>query len=423
MSGRPVRVALFPDSLNEINGVANTCRNWVNYVHRNQFPMLVVSAAGKTEFRQEGTISRLDLQRGPLAFSVEKDLGFDPTLVLFRYHKMVAKALREFRPEVVHITGPGDIGMMGAMIAHNLGIPIAASWQTNIHEYAARRADLILPRWLSGNPRATLLQTIERLSFRLAVLYYKAGRFHYAPNQELIDKLSAATGRPCSLMERGVDLAMFNPAHRTRVNDGQFVIGYVGRLSTEKKVRSFAGLAKAVQAAGYHHVKFVFVGHGAEEQWLSQNIPNVEMTGVLRGDALSRAYANMDLFAFYSETDTFGNVVLEALASGVPAVVTDKGGPKYIVDHERCGFVCPSDEEFNASVLRLIAGSSLQCDMAVAARQRAQRASWDAVFDSVYDAYRRHLPNPEATEHSARFPADLDSAAPQSLPLQAQKQD
>jgi glycosyltransferase involved in cell wall biosynthesis len=328
----------------------------------------------------------------------------------------VADALREFRPEVVHITGPSDIGMMGAITAHKLGIPVAASWQTNIHEYAARRASLILPRWFSGEPRARLLQTIEDLSFRLAVLYYKAARFHYAPNQELIDKLSAASGRPCSLMERGVDLAMFNPAHRSRGNDGQFVIGYVGRLSTEKNVRSFAGLAKAVEAAGYDHVKFVFVGHGAEQEWLSKNIPNVEMTGVLRGEALSRAYANMDLFAFYSETDTFGNVVLEALASGVPAVVTDKGGPKFIVDHERCGFVCPTEEDFNASALRLIASPSLQCDMAVAARQRAQRASWDAVFDSVYDAYRSHLPNPEEAAGSARFHSELDSA-PETLPL------
>jgi len=423
MSGRPVRVALFPDSLNEINGVANTCRNWAAYVHRNQFPMLLVSAAGKTEFRQEGTISRLDLKRGPISFSVEKDLRFDVALALHQHHKMVADALREFRPEVVHITGPGDIGMMGAITARKLGIPVAASWQTNIHEYAARRADLILPRWFSGAPRSRLLQTIEDLSFRLAVLYYKAGRFHYAPNQELIDKLSAASGRPCSLMERGVDLAMFNPAHRSRGNDGQFVIGYVGRLSTEKNVRSFAGLAKAVKAAGYDHVKFVFVGHGAEQEWLSKNIPNVEMTGVLRGEALSRAYANMDLFAFYSETDTFGNVVLEALASGVPAVVTDKGGPKFIVDHERSGFVCPTAEDFNASVLRLIASPALQCDMAIAARQRAQRASWDAVFDSVYDAYRRHLPNPEEAAGTARFHETLGAAVPGSLPLQTPKLD
>ena len=147
------------------------------------------------------------------------------------------------------------------------------------------------------------------------------------------------------------------------------------------------------------------------------------MTGVLRGEALSRAYANMDLFAFYSETDTFGNVVLEALASGVPAVVTDKGGPKFIVEHERCGFVCPSEEEFNASALRLIASSALQCDMAIAARQRAQRASWDSVFDSVYDAYRRHLPNPVEVEGSGQFHEKRDSATPGSLPLQAQKLD
>src|SRR5208282_2506478 len=238
----------------------------------------------------------------------------------------------------------------------------------------------------------------------------------------LIDKLSGATHKPCSLMERGVDLTMFNPAHRDRTSDGEFVIGYVGRLSTEKKVRSFAGLAEAVKAAGYNHVKFVFVGQGSEDQWLRRHIPDARLTGVLRGPALSRAYANMDLFAFYSETDTFGNVVLEALASGVPAVVTDKGGPKFIVDHERCGFVCSTEEEFNASVLRLIGSSSLQSDMAVAARQRAQRASWDAVFDSVYDAYRRHLPKPEEAVSTARFHGEIDSA-PGSLPLQVQKLD
>ncbi len=141
-----------------------------------------------------------------------------------------------------------------------------------------------------------------------------------------------------------MDATMFSPTHRDRGEDGQFVIGYVGRLSTEKKVRSFAALSHAVKAAGYDHVKFVFVGHGSEEQWLRQHVPDAEMTGVLRGPALSRAYANMDAFAFYSETDTFGNVVLEALASGVPAVVTDKGGPKFIVEHQRSGFICPNDE-------------------------------------------------------------------------------
>jgi glycosyltransferase involved in cell wall biosynthesis len=307
--------------------------------------------------------------------------------------------------------------MLGAAAAHSLGIPLAASWHTNVHEYAARRAGGNLPRWISGAPRASLLRAIEDVSFRLTALFYSVARFHFAPNTELIDKLRNATRKPCSLMERGVDLAQFHPSHRTRPNDGRFVIGYVGRLSTEKKVRSFAALARAVKQAGYSHVKFVFVGHGGEEPWLRRHIPEAGMTGVLRGAPLSRAYANMDLFAFYSETDTFGNVVLEALASGVPAVVTDKGGPKFIVEHERNGFVCSSEEQFNASVLRLVASSSLQRDMAVAARQRAERASWDAVFDAVYETYRRELPHTEDAVTPGRFRSTLASGAPQSFPL------
>jgi len=409
MLERPVRVALFPDSLNEVNGVANTCRNFVAYAKRTGSPMLLVSVNERVGVIQDGSVTRFDLQRGDFSFAVEKDLGYD--LAFFRYYRRVVDAVRQFNPDVLHITGPNDVGMLGAAVAHDLGIPLAASWHTNVHEYAARRSDRILPRLISGNARAWLLQTIEDVSFRLTAYFYQVARFHFAPNQELIDKLHGATHKPCVLMERGVDLAEFSPIHRDRADDGQFVIGYVGRLSTEKKVRSFAALASAVKKAGYKHVKFVFVGQGGEEQWLRQHIPDAELTGVLRGPALSRAYANMDLFAFFSETDTFGNVVLEALASGVPAVVTDKGGPKFIVEHERCGFVCGNDEEFIASVLRLISSNSLQCDMTVAARQRAERASWDAVFDAVYETYRRELPGVRESA-PARFRRPLVSIVP-----------
>jgi glycosyltransferase involved in cell wall biosynthesis len=398
-----VRVALFPDSLNEVNGVANTCRHFVAYAQRTASPMLLVCAAETTGATQDGSVTRLGLKRSPVSFALEKDLRFD--LALFRHYRRVINALREFNPDVVHITGPNDIGMLGAAAAHDLGIPVAASWHTNVHEYAARRLDRLLPRTISGKTRAKLLQLIEDQSFRLAAYYFQVARFHFAPNRELTSKLHDATRKPCSLMERGVDLAMFNPAHRRRGDNGQFVIGYVGRLSTEKKVRSFAELARAVESAGYHHVKFVFVGHGSEEPWIRKNIPNAEMTGVLRGAALSGAYADMDMFAFYSETDTFGNVVLEALASGVPAVVTDKGGPKFIVENNRSGFVCTSSEQFTASALRLIASKTLQRDMAVAARERATRASWDSVFGAVYEAYRRELPQLAKSARTASIAA------------------
>lgn len=389
MNSTTPRVALFPDSLNEINGVANTCRHFADYAQRHERPLLIVHGGANDDAREDGTVRYVCLPRGRISFRLEKDLRFD--LAFARHLARVQDELRAFRPHLVHITGPSDMGMLGAIAAHRLGIPVAASWHTNVHEYAARRADRVLPRWLlRRRQRAQLLRWIEATSFRLAALYFDIARFHFAPNQELIDRLQAATHKPCWLMERGVDLDLFNPAQRTRGRDGEFVIGYVGRLSPEKKIRSFAPLAATLAAAGHRPVRFVFVGHGSEEAWLRANLPAAQLTGVLRGEALSHAYANFDLFVFFSETDTFGNVVLEALASGVPAVVSDQGGPKFIVDAD-CGMVCANDAEFAQAAQRLSENAPLQQAMAHAARQRAERASWDAVFDAVYRAYRHEL--------------------------------
>ena len=118
-------------------------------------------------------------------------------------------------------------------------------------------------------------------------------------------------------------------------------------------------------------------------------MPN--FTGVLRGEALARAYANMDVFVFPSKTDTYGNVVLEALASGVPAVVTDGGGPRFIVRPGETGFVARNLEEFCASIQNLAMRPAQRESMRAAARTQAMTASWDAVFESVYAGYEYGL--------------------------------
>ena len=107
---------------------------------------------------------------------------------------------------------------------------------------------------------------------------------------------------------------------------------------------------------------------------------------MLRGNDLARAYANMDLFVFPSHTDTFGNVVLEALASGVPAVVTPDGGPRYIVKDGETGLIA-TDDEFSDAVARLMLDRPLHAQMRSAARLYALSASWDAVFEGVYSTY------------------------------------
>src|SRR5262249_35330092 len=152
-------------------------------------------------------------------------------------------------------------------------------------------------------------------------------------------------------MQRGVQADLFCPARRT-VHDGIFRIGFVGRLSPEKNVRFLAKLETALSESGARDFLIVVVGDGKERAWLEWNLRDGTFTGVLRNEALAEAYANLDLFVFPSTTDTFGNVVLEALASGVPAVVMDKGGPQYLIDHDVTGFIARDEHEFIRFVLR-----------------------------------------------------------------------
>jgi glycosyltransferase involved in cell wall biosynthesis len=114
---------------------------------------------------------------------------------------------------------------------------------------------------------------------------------------------------------------------------------------------------------------------------------------VLKGDDLARAYANMDVFAFPSFTDTFGNVILEALSSGVPAVVTNGGGPKFLVQSGVTGFVAENDAAFIRAILELLNDGDRLQRMKAAAREYACSISWDRVFERVYDAYNETLFN------------------------------
>ena len=191
-------------------------------------------------------------------------------------------------------------------------------------------------------------------------------------------------------MLRGVDTESFSPRKRT-VSDGVFRFGFVGRLRAEKNVRLLADLEKELLKAGKTNFKFLIVGEGNEREWLENNLKNAEFTGFLEGEQLSEAYANMDVFVFPSETDAFGNVVQEANASGVPSIVTNHGGPKFIVKHGETGFVAENADEFVKFSLELMENPEKHGKMKSAAREFALSRSWDAVFESIYDAYAESI--------------------------------
>ena len=390
-----LRVAYFPDSFHEVNGVAHTSRHFEEFARRRDLPFLCVRAGDRAQaVIEEGNVWTLERPRSFLSFVLEKDLRLDPAF--FRHIPLISEVLERFKPDLIHITGPSEIGILGAGLAHHLRIPLAASWHTNIHEYAARRAEWFL-RLLPKDRSTAAGQKIEGLAMATAARFYSMAQVLFAPNPELCALLGRTTGRPCHLMPRGVDAQLFCPAKRTRERDdrerdnGERVLGFVGRLSIEKNIGLLAKIQEELDSRGVKNFRFLIVGHGGDEAWLRERLPQAEFAGVLRGEALATAYANMDLFVFPSHTDTFGNVVLEALASGVPAIVTPDGGPRTIVRDGETGRIVP-DDQFAEAITGLLEDLGRLDQMRRDARAYALTASWDSVFEGVYSAYQQILP-------------------------------
>jgi phosphatidylinositol alpha 1,6-mannosyltransferase len=196
---RVPRVAYFPDSFHEVNGVAHTSRNFLAYAERHGLPFLCVRAsAGEGTKRRvagrAGELRTLDLRRSPFAVRMEKDLQFDP--LFWRHAREMSRQLRAFQPDVIHITGPSELGIFGAYFAWKHGVRLAASWHTNLHEYAGRRL-VWLTRRMPGDAGMRLEGSVEAGALAVILWFYRLAKVLYAPNEESCTMLERATGKRC----------------------------------------------------------------------------------------------------------------------------------------------------------------------------------------------------------------------------------
>jgi phosphatidylinositol alpha 1,6-mannosyltransferase len=381
-----LRVALFTDSFHEANGVARLSQQFVGYAASQQLPFLCVYGGDRTQITPRETVTEIELKRSPASFAADYELRCD--LLLSRYKKWITEQLRLFRADVVHITGPGDAGVLGFWAAHTLRIPLVASWHTNLHEYAGRRLDKLCSR-LPSSWRNGIASKGEALSWDALMRFYRLPKFSMAPNESMVHLLRQHTGKPAFYMRHGVDLDTFSPRRRTR--NGPFCIGYVGRLTPEKNVRMFADLERSLHAADRKDFRLLLIGEGSEKEWLKNNLRRAELPGLLCGSALAAEYSGMDAFVFPSRTDTFGLVVLEAMASGVPVIVSPEAGDRIGIQHRRTGFLASDIHSVTQSVLQLMDDEPLRRDMACETRRFACSQAWSGVFAQVYETYETGL--------------------------------
>lgn len=294
------------------------------------------------------------------------------------------RRLEAFRPDVVHVATEALVGAVGRRFALRRGLPLVTSYCTNFPDY--------LPSYRLGWARGLLWRHLRR--------FHGAAHLTTAPSGATLAELEARDFRPpLALWSRGVDTQLFDPALRSDelreslgVEENGVLLVYVGRIATEKRVDLLLESFGIVRRSSPVPVTLALVGDGPALPRLRAAAPEgVRFTGYRHGTDLARHFAAGDLFVFASDTETFGQVVTEAMASGLPVVAPARGGVRDTVRPGRTGYLFDpgNAEDMARRVLTLVHDGPRRRDMGRRARQAAEQRSWSDVFARLFDQYER----------------------------------
>jgi glycosyltransferase involved in cell wall biosynthesis/predicted metal-dependent phosphoesterase TrpH len=374
----PKRVALVADAIGGVHGVTHT----IERIRELGVPGYEVEVIG-TDRNVDRRLSAVAEVEIPFYAGLEIGVPSLPAMV---------EGLAEGRFDAVHVTAPGPAGVTAALIARIMELPVLGSWHTELGAYAGLR---------SASPE------LERgADMALSIFYRQCGRV-LSPSPASDESLARlgidwdAIGR----WGRGVDTSRFDPGLRDQewlrrktgsasaspaADPRTIKVLYVGRQTKEKGVELLAdSFIRAHDADPRLHL--LLAGGGPEEEMLRERLGDrATFLGWLGGDELPRVYASADLFLFCSRTDTFGQVLVEAGASGLPSVAVDEGGPSSIVLDGETGRLCdPDPGMLAAAILQLADSPAWRAKLGRQAMEAAQARTWEAAMAQLADGYDR----------------------------------
>jgi glycosyltransferase involved in cell wall biosynthesis len=358
------KVAWFSDTLEDINGVSKTICNLATEGVAAGFDVTVVSC------RKDSVLQGVPLKNfdpiGEFAlpeYELQK-LAFPPFLEIIEYIH------RERFTDII-LSTPGPMGLVGLLAARLLGLPVRGIYHTDFPRYVRILTD-------DGS--------LETLAWTYMHWFY-TGLDELFVNSEPYRQAWVERGASpwkLRILPRGLDVSLFNPRRRVSgfwapygLNAGEVVLLYVGRVSKEKGLDMLESLSERLKGLP---ARIAIVGDGPYRAELKELLPEAIFTGYLSGETLAEAYASSDVFLFPSTTDTYGNVVIEALASGLPCLVSDEGGPSGLVRHGQTGFITRARDvaDFTAQAIRLVIDIELRSAMGRNAAASAVGMDWAA---------------------------------------------
>jgi glycosyltransferase involved in cell wall biosynthesis len=364
----PEKIALFTDTLDEINGVAITIKRLICTARNRGVELTVITAGDISEETIEGVKKFQSVGDFVLPEYPELKLNFPPILDVMDFIE------REGFTRI-HVSTPGTVGLLGLLIARMMNIPVAGTYHTDIPQYV---------RSLTND------EFLEQAAWSYMIWFYSQMEEVMVPSTGTRDQLHSR-GLPLERMKplpRWVDTDTYSPEMRNSsfwksrgIGMGSTVLLYVGRVSREKGLEMLVNAFKELVDSGAA-ISLAVIGDGpyrVEMETALSGYPSV-FTGYLAGEQLQRGYASADIFVFPSATDTFGNVVLEAQASGLPVIVTDEGGPRELMIPGETGFVFRAGNagDLSSSIRSMVADP----EQIAAMGQNARRFTLDKAPDS-----------------------------------------
>lgn len=371
---KPVRIALFSGNYDCVRDGANRALNRLvaHLLYRVGMEVRVYSpTAPLPAFQSVGDIRSVPSLAIP---------GRPEYRVAIGLTRGVRRDLDQFAPDIIHLSCPDRLGRQAQTYAHARGIPVVASLHTRFETYL----DYYRLSFLRG--------AIERYLDR----FYGDADLILVPTAPIRDEMAERHGADRLLVwGRGIDPHDFAPTRRDPAfraahgyGEGDFVPLFFGRLVREKGLDVFADAVAAIRAQG-HMVRPLIVGEGPARSWLAQRLPNATFLGHLSGKALGRAVASADILINPSVTEAFGNVNLEAMASGLAILSADVPSAAALVDHGRTGLLLPpaNAQAYADAAVGLMNDPGRLATMRRAAADEAARHVWDDVLDVVAHAY------------------------------------
>jgi len=375
-SDEPRRVAVIADGIGSMHGVTHT----IEQIRERGVPGFEVDVVGTDPGVDRRLPAATELE---IPFYEGLPLGVPglPDLV---------ETLAEGNYELIHVTAPGPAGIAATMLSRVTGIPLLASYHTELAAYAGMRSD-------DGG--------IEAIARGALGAFYRVPGVVLSPSPAADASLAGLGLDPARVRrwERGVDLDRFDPAKARRDEyPGEIKVLYVGRLTREKGVDLLAeSFLRAHRSDPRLHL--LLAGGGPEEAELRARLgEHATFLGWLGGEDLAEAYASADVFLFASSTDTYGQVIIEAAASGLPVVAVAEGGPAALVENRHTGLLCRPDADHLAGALLQLASSPLlRHHLGTSGAEAARGRSWERSMDQLAAGYRRLLESEAAGAEQA----------------------